>query len=146
MGKANLCPWGRPRSPRHRAFFAATGLRRLRKRPEVDADAVKSLLIERLGDPGQTAECLRKQRGIIVAGGQHAGNAEADHLGEHIKDLAAAQINVEKNPVGAVFLDRVDDAADIRHEADNVAAEATDNQFKIKGDQTFIFDNENSQM
>ncbi len=146
MGKANRWPRGNARSSRRPAFFAATRLPALRKRPEFDANAAKGLLIERLGDPGQIAEWLRKQRGIIVAGGQHAGNAEAHHLGKHIEDLAAAQIDVEKNAVRAVFLNRVDDVADIRHEADNIAAEVTKNQFKIEGNEALILNNENPQM
>jgi hypothetical protein len=146
MGEMNRGPRGKARSSRHPAFCAAIRLPALRKRPEFDANAVKGLLIKRLRDPGQITECLRKQRGIIVAGGQHARNAEADHLGKHIKDLATAQVNVEKNPVRAVFLNRIDDRADVRHQAHNLAAEAMKNQFKIEGDKTLVFNDENSQM
>jgi hypothetical protein len=99
----------------------------LHERPEFDANAVKGRFIKRLGDPRQIAKFLRKQRGIVVAGGQHARNAEADHLGQHIEDFPATQIDVEKNTVREVLLNRCDDVADLRHKADNLAAEATKN-------------------
>jgi hypothetical protein len=99
----------------------------LHQRPEFNANAVKRRFIKRLGDPGQIAKFLRKQRGIVVAGGQHARNAEADDLGKHIEDFPAAQIDVEKNTVRVVRLNRFDDIVDLRHEADNLAAEATQN-------------------
>jgi hypothetical protein len=127
VGKTNRCPCGEARASGRHACCGATRVPGVHKRPEFDANAVKGRFIKRLGNPGQIAKFLRKQRGIVVAGGQHAGNAEADHLVKHIEDFPTAQIDVEKNTVGEVLLNRCDDAADLRHEADNLATEAAKN-------------------
>src|SRR5262249_5913174 len=115
------------------------------ERAEFDADAAKSGFIKRLGDSWQITECCRKLCRIIVPGGKHTRDAEADHLRKHIEDFAASQVDVEQNTVWVVLLDRIDNVADLRNEPNNLAAEATKHQFQVECDEALIFNNENSQ-
>jgi hypothetical protein len=126
------------------AFASPVCLPGLSKRAEFDANAAKGRFVKRLGDSRQIAECRRKQHRIIVPGGQHARDAEADQLREYTEDLATSQVDIEKNTVGVVLLNRVDNMVDFRNEAHNLASEATKNQFEIERDEALIFNNKNS--
>ena len=105
---------------------------------------MKGRFIEWLGDSRQVAERCRKQRRIIVTGDQHERNAEARQFWKHVENLTTTQVNVQEGAVGAVLPDRINDVADFRNGANDLAAEMMKHPLEIESDEALVFNNQNS--
>src|SRR5262249_29316809 len=108
-------------------------------RKNADAQVAQGRLVERLGDPRQRAKILRDQRNVVVARRDDDRHALLDQARKHREYLLASQIDVQQRAVRMLGFKLLHEVFDIRHRADDLAAEVLQNALQVERDHGLVF-------